>query len=563
MPAKRRGEPLYCAIGLSGGIDQRQPMSHSEGSMRGRIAFALTTLAAVVALAAPPWLALRESQRQAYKAELDQVHRYALDVLHRVDGTTRQIDRAFDQLDQAGFTPCSAQSLALMRQIALGSSYLQAVGYIRNGGMVCSSMGGVPLELGTGAFRYAAGFTLYPNVPSRQPGQLPLMAAQRGQLAALIHRDLPVDAWTDMPGVSLGVLNVADGRVLIARGRIAPTWLRRLGAQHETSFTDAGLLVALLRSGQSQFVAVAAAPLARVDRRAADIARRLVPAGVIGGLIVSLAIMLLARRQLSMEAALRGALRRDEFFMCYQPIIRLETGEWVGAEALVRWRRADGTLVGPDLFIPVAEQSKLITRITERVLQLVAHDAGHFLAAHPAFHVALNLSAEDLHSARIVEQLGVMLARCGARPSNLIVELTERGFLNLSSAREVIAALREKGIEVAIDDFGTGYSSLSYLESLDLDFLKIDRSFIEAIGTGAPISLVVGHVITMARSMGLRTIAEGIESQAQAEFLRERGVEYAQGFLFGRPMPFAKLVQRFKEREHAARVRPAGAAVGP
>lgn len=531
--------------------------------MRGRIGFVLTVLAALLALALPPWLAQREAQHQAYVAESDQVHRYALDVLRRVDGTTQQITRAFDRLERAGFAPCSPQSLALMRQIDLSSSYLQAVGYIRDGRVVCSSMGGAPVELGTGAFPTSSGFVLYPEVPISLPGQLPLMAAQRGELAALIHRDLPIDAWTDMPGVALGVLHGEGGRVSIARGRIDPAWLKRLGTAHEAIFTDERALVSVMRSRQSQFVVVAAAPLTEMDQRAAGIAKRLVPAGAVGGLIAALAIMLLARRQLSMEAALRSALRRGELFMCYQPIIRLQTGEWIGAEALVRWRRADGSLVGPDLFIPLAEQSKLITKVTERVMQLVTHDAAHFLAAHPAFHVALNLSAEDLHSTDIVGHLNDMLSRCGAQPSNLIVEITERGFLNLNSAREVIAALRENGIEVAIDDFGTGYSSLSYLESLDLDYLKIDRSFIEAIGTGAPISLVVGHIIAMARSMGLRMIAEGIESDAQAEFLRERGVEYAQGFLFGRPMPFAELVQRIKEREHAGLVRMARAEVGP
>jgi sensor c-di-GMP phosphodiesterase-like protein len=531
--------------------------------MRGRIGLALTVLAALAALAAPPWLALREARHQAYEAESDQVQRYALDVLRRMDGTTQQVNKAFRALEQSRLAPCSPASLDLMRQIDLGSSYLQAVGYVRDDAIVCSSMGGAPLALGKGAFESSTGFIFYPNVPGNLPGQPPLMAARRGQLAALVHRDLPIDAWTDTPGVSLGVLHGEERRVWIARGPIDPAWLAHLGQGDTVTFADPGHVVSVLRSRQSQFIAVAAAPIAELDRRSAEIARRMVPAGAIGGLIVALAILLLARRQLSMEGALRNALRRDEFFVCYQPIVRLQTGEWVGAEALVRWRRADGTLVGPDLFIPVAEQSKLVTRITERVLRLVARDAGHFLSTHPAFHVALNLAAEDIHSTDIVGHLRTMLARCGALPSNLIVEITERGFLDLESARDTIGALRGNGIEVAIDDFGTGYSSLSYLESLDLDFLKIDRSFIEAIGTDAPISLVVGHIIAMARSMGLRMIAEGIESEAQADFLRERGVEYAQGFLFGRPMPFAEPMQRFKEREHAALVRMAGAGAGP
>jgi sensor c-di-GMP phosphodiesterase-like protein len=521
--------------------------------MHGRIGFGLIALAALVTLAVPPWLAYEEAQREAYSAESEQVRRFALDVLHRVDETTRQIDSGLRLLQETAYPPCAERSLGLMRQIDLGSTYLQAVGYTDGGRIVCSSMGVVPLGLGKDVVRTSSGFALYPNVPVSSPGQSPLLAVERGRFVALVHRGLLIDAWIDAPGVSLGILYPQDQRVVVARGHVDPAWLQRLGTQRQVIFADGRHLVSAAHSRGSLFAVVVAVPLAQVERRAGRIAGRLVPAGALGGLALAVAILLLGRRQLSMEAALRSALRRDEFFMCYQPIIDLQTGQWVGAEALLRWRRADGALVGPDLFIPVAEESKLITQLTERVLQLIGRDAGHFLAAHPAFHVAVNLSAEDLQSADTVKHFAALLERCGAHPSNVIVEITERGFLNLSSAREILSALRERGIEVAIDDFGTGYSSLSYLESLDLDFLKIDRSFIEAIGTGAPISQVVAHIIAMARSMGLRMIAEGIESEAQADFVRERRVEYAQGFLFGRPMPFAELVQRFNDREKMER----------
>jgi len=143
----------------------------------------------------------------------------------------------------------------------------------------------------------------------------------------------------------------------------------------------------------------------------------------------------------------------------------------------------------------------------------------------------------------------------GAHPSSFILEVTERGMLDPVVARETSGALRRHGFAIAIDDFGTGYSSLSYLESLELDFLKIDRSFIEAIGTGAPTSQVVGHIIAIARDLGLRMIAEGVESQAQAEFLLRQGVQYAQGWLFGQPMSFAEVLRRMEEAEElAARV---------
>jgi sensor c-di-GMP phosphodiesterase-like protein len=175
-------------------------------------------------------------------------------------------------------------------------------------------------------------------------------------------------------------------------------------------------------------------------------------------------------------------------------------------------------------------------------MHLIARDTDGYLAGHPDFHVAINVSAGDIQSPAIVGKIERLIANCGARPSNFILEITERSLMNLDAARPVLQELRARHIEVAIDDFGTGYSSLSYVESLHVDYLKIDRSFIEAIGTDAPTSQVVGHIIEMARTMRLRMIAEGIESTAQAEFVRSRHVQFAQGWSFGKPMPFADVV---------------------
>ena len=185
-----------------------------------------------------------------------------------------------------------------------------------------------------------------------------------------------------------------------------------------------------------------------------------------------------------------------------------------------------------------------VGQLTLRVLDLVAEDAGPFLVQHPHFHIAINIAPSDLASDTLLDHLDAFLARTGAAPSNLLFEITERGFIDLERARAVIARLRSRGIPVAIDDFGTGYSSLSYLESLDLDFLKIDRSFIVAIGTQAATSHVVRHIIAMARTMGLRMVAEGVERPEQAQFLRDHHVHFTQGWLYGKPMPFADIVDR-------------------
>ncbi|KQQ89260.1 hypothetical protein ASF77_11495 [Massilia sp. Leaf139] len=510
----------------------------------------LTVLCALVVGVAMPALAWHESRRQAREAAAELALGYALDVLHRSDETSRQAQRAIGLLEQAGHPPCSPVELTLMRELDLTSTYLQAVGHVGAGRMLCSSMGAFVFDLGPEAFRTSRGVAIYLDVPLGEPGKSPLIALQLGRYAVLIHRDLPLDTSTGIPGVGLGVFQLDQPLHRapdLARGEARRAWVSRLGGATQASFADGGYLVAVVRSIHYEIAAAAAIPLAYVDERARAIGARLVPAGVVAGLALAAAIGLLAKQQRSLAGALRHALRRGEFFLQYQPIVALDSGRCVGVEALLRWRRATGELVGPDIFIPVAEQSGLMPQLTRRVLQLVEADVGRFLAEHPDFHIALNLSAADLLTGAIDEALDGFMARSGARASNIILEITERGFLDMDAAQPVIAALRMRRLEIAIDDFGTGYSSLSYLESLALDFLKIDRSFIEAIGTRAPTSQVVGHIIAMARTMGLRMIAEGVERREQADFLAMQGVQYAQGWLYGRPAAFSEVVARYRE----------------
>jgi sensor c-di-GMP phosphodiesterase-like protein len=359
----------------------------------------------------------------------------------------------------------------------------------------------------------------------------------------VIHRDLAIDTSVTDPDISLGLYHLERRQTIIARGVIDPAWVAHLGARRRTSFIADSHLVAIIRSSQTLVAAIAAIPLRYVQQRTAAIAWRLVPAAALGGLVIAWLLFLLSRSWGSLDTALRHALRRHEFFLVYQPIVDLASGAVVGVEALLRWRRPTGEEVSPEVFIPVAERSGLIVHLTDCVMHMVARDTDGYLASHPDFHIAINLSAADMQSPAIVGKIERLIVQCGARPSNFILEITERSFINLDAARPVLRQLRERAIEVAIDDFGTGYSSLAYLETLEVDYLKIDRSFIEAIGTGAPTNQVVRHIIQMARTMRLRMIGEGIESAAQADFLRSRHVQFAQGWSFGRPMPFADAVR--------------------
>jgi sensor c-di-GMP phosphodiesterase-like protein len=524
--------------------------------------FACTLLAALLAMLGLPWLARQEAERQAYLAESDRALAYARGMLRRMDQTVEQSLAGIALLVRLGDDTCSAQAQAAMQRIQLGASFIKVIGQVRDGVLVCSSLGTSPFPLGNRVLRASNRMRVYTNVPAGDSGTSPLIAIERDGYATVFDSDLPLDAGNAVPGMSLAVLHLErrpDEPVAMATGHIERAWVARLAGQSEVTFIDRQTLVAVARSTKSPSAGVAAVPLSFVAARRNAIAARLVPAGLLAGVAIGTAILLLARRQTSLAQALRGALRNDEFFLLYQPVVELRTGRMIGAEALVRWRRATGEMIGPDLFIPFAEQTGAIARVTERVIELVEQDTRHFLAAHPDFHVALNVSATDLHSDAIVGKLDAMLVRSGARAANLIVEITERGILDIEMARPVIAALRARGISVAIDDFGTGYAGLSYLESLKVDYLKIDRSFIEAIGTGAPTNQVVDHIIAMASAMGLAMVAEGVETTAQAEYLRERGVLLTQGWLFGKPERFSGIAAAFVAGEGESGRHPATA----
>lgn len=181
----------------------------------------------------------------------------------------------------------------------------------------------------------------------------------------------------------------------------------------------------------------------------------------------------------------------------------------MGAEALIRWRRHDGTMVRPDVFIPEAEESGLIHYITKEVFRLVAQDTACFLKEHPHLHIGINLSSKDLMKAETVHLVCDLIRKMDVKPHNLIIEATERGFMQADVAQRIIDDIHALDVKIAIDDFGTGYSSLSCLENFHLDYLKIDKSFIDTIGGDAATSHVASHIIEMARSLNLEMIAEG------------------------------------------------------
>jgi EAL domain-containing protein (putative c-di-GMP-specific phosphodiesterase class I) len=248
--------------------------------------------------------------------------------------------------------------------------------------------------------------------------------------------------------------------------------------------------------------------------------------------------------RVELERQIRGAVERGEFILHYQPIYSHRSGECEGVEALVRWEHPVRGLLAPAEFIDIAETSGAIVELGAWVLNEACRQGSIWASAFPGDHlkVSVNLSPVQMLQTDIVAGVRAALTASGLNPTDLVLELTEAVMVtDTEPAAERLKALKALGVQLAIDDFGTGYSSLNYLRQLPFDILKIDKSFIDKITEGSTDFALVGGIVNLARTLGLTTVAEGVERPRQAAALGELGCDLAQGYLYARPMPAAKI----------------------
>lgn len=258
--------------------------------------------------------------------------------------------------------------------------------------------------------------------------------------------------------------------------------------------------------------------------------------------------------RLRRERELRGAIERDEFVLHYQPIVRLATGEVVGVEPLARWSHPQRGLLGPETFIPLAEETGLIHQLGELLFRKACAWLGRTDARctdGSPLVMSPNLSGRQFEEPELVSNIAAVIEAEGIRPDQLHFEVTETA---IARAMERIAELKAIGVRVAVDDFGTGYSSLTYVRELDVDGIKIDMSFVHGMTEDRRDSAIVETVITLGQALGLDTLAEGIETDEQRRAVTELGCEYGQGLLFSPPLPADEICAYLEE--------PAGIASG-
>ncbi|NNJ18414.1 EAL domain-containing protein [Pseudomonas putida CSV86] len=470
--------------------------------------------------------------------------------LERLEQIFGQLRQGVDQLYKQPVRGCSFEMYSALQQVAFNNRFVFEAAYIDDR-QICSSRLGdrtfqslPPPDIRGPTYSYWLNTSTEPddNRAALILGRGPFrVSTSRGHLTDVV--DLPA-------GGSLLVVLDQGTRAVPVLGPVQP-WPPPSGDWPPSSKTalielpDRLLYRMPTRSPDYQLVLIA--PRVSQPLKMSGALWLLFPGSLLLAWCIGWAVLQLMQQSRSMSSQLQGALRRGELQVLYQPIFELASRRCVGAEALVRWRRPDGTLTSPELFIPLAENTGQIRQITDFVLQRVFDQLGQLLRANPQLYVSVNLAACDVMVPRIDRVAARLLASHHVAASQIAFEVTERGLIDVAIARDNLQALRALGHQVLIDDFGTGYCSLAYLQTLPVDCLKIDKAFIDALGHDAASSGVAPHIIRMAHALQLRVIAEGIEYEEQAVLLNSEGVNYGQGWLFAHPLnarQFAELITR-------------------
>jgi sensor c-di-GMP phosphodiesterase-like protein len=276
-------------------------------------------------------------------------------------------------------------------------------------------------------------------------------------------------------------------------------------------------------------------------------------------IVIALSLVIPWRERANPIVEIERALEAKEFVPYYQPIVDMRSGAIVGAEVLMRWRKQDGTVVSPATFIPLAESSGLILDMTRALMIAARDEMAPMLGLRPRFKIGFNLTARHFDNENVVAEIREIFTGSPIRLGQIVLEVTERHPLeDLDMARGVIEALQALGCKVAIDDVGTGHGGLSYMLKLGVNYIKIDKLFVDAIGTELYSTTIIETLISLARSMRMEIFAEGVETFDQVKYLRDRGIFLAQGYAFAPALPGSL----FRQLLEAANPLGKGAATG-
>lgn len=482
---------------------------------------------------------------QEQQRESEQMNAQGERFLERLEQIFGQLRQGLDQLQAQPLRGCSEQMIATLQEVGYRYRFIYGA-YYTSPEESCSSWPNLgPQDTARPADIQGRTYSYWLNTSAQPDDNLAALMLGRGRFRVSTSRGHLTDM-VDLPeGGSLLVVVDQGTRAIPVLGP-APQWPPSTGwppPSKEALLITTDKLIYRMPTSSPEYQLVLMMPRTGMQEQWGTFGKLLIPASLLLSLCIGFLVLQLARQRQSLGGELQGALRRGELQVLYQPIFDLQSRRCVGAEALVRWRRPDGTLTSPDLFIPLAENTGQIRQITDFVLQRLLEQLGQLLRANPQLYISVNLAACDVMVPRIGRVMARLLAQHHVAARQIAFEVTERGLIDVVIARENLQALRDVGHQVLIDDFGTGYCSLAYLQTLPVDCLKIDKAFIDALGHDAASSGVAPHIIRMAHALHLRVIAEGIEYEAQAVLLNSEGVNYGQGWLFAQALSAVQFIE--------------------
>jgi sensor c-di-GMP phosphodiesterase-like protein len=502
----------------------------------------IVAIAAGVLLAGAPFVAFdlwlgNVIDRQAQ----EEVATSAKRAIALAEARVTHVVRALDALAQQGTSACRNGDLEAMRHAVFKTTPIKEIDILGPGGQTLCDHLGLPVGARSvlSSDRLAGSDGYFLDVVRLDGGRrmvrLRRKAAAGGNaLAALVPTSLflPQVSTRGAPFHAYASIATRAGTTIGKVGRVPKTGI-------------AGMFSATAASSKFGFKAEVVAPRGPIPADKADMRwfALIASAGVI--VLVGIVVWLIGRRAPGNPVdEIERALAAGEFVPYYQPVVDIRSGQLRGAEVLVRWKKADGTLVLPGAFIPLAESSGLIREMTRDLMRRVCVEAGEVLGRRPAMKISFNFAGKLFSDESIVKDVRKIFSSSPIKLSQVVLEVTERDPIeNFTEARQVIAALQGLGVRIAIDDVGTGHSGLSYMLKLGVDMIKIDKMFVDAIGTDRNSTTIVETLIDLAHNMRMDVVAEGVENFEQVTHLRELGVRSAQGYVFAPPLPGSAFLQ--------------------
>lgn len=439
--------------------------------------------------------------------------------------------------------PCSEQDILDMRRVAMRSPYFHDIGRVRDGRLLCSAMVGklqptVPFP--PPDHRSASGVLLWHAMTGIVTPGVQVDVIGRDDVVVFSSPVLPRRFATPEAGFA-STASTHDGEFLF--------WIAGAGAEREqirvrdtSAWYDIGTVRRAYTCTEEVDVCASAVYVgSNVFDNAALMAIALVVGGMLGG-VAGDAWRLRRRYRLSVDWVTQQAAEAGRIHVMYQPLVRLSDGKMTGVEALARLNDSDGKPIAADMFIPIAERRGVIGLITRQVARRALGELHPRLLADPSFHVSINLATSDFLDEDFHKYLNHLCASLRVPHAQVALEITERSAESVQRLATAIDRLRADGYPIHIDDFGTGFSNLAYLSALHFDAIKIDRMFTQSIGSDTVGNAIIDQICHMASLLAVELIVEGVETEAQARYVRERHPEaIGQGWLFGKPVTAAGL----------------------